>query len=163
MSESKYPFPTPGNDELESRFGIEPKSYSQDQLEAAALAWNEFLKGEQGSALFVKLLAVCEGYATEATVLWDALRSHRTAGLQEFLERPSRYYGKTYQASFLGDRRCRRAFETLADRELIIEWPQKKNSGHEFRVNWVELSVALDALKAQVLPGLDGAVIGVAQ
>jgi hypothetical protein len=154
MNEMKYPFPTAQDDELAQRFGIEPVAYTPAQLEHAATAWQAFLASENDAVVFVQLLSVCEGSATEATILWDALKSHRTVGLHAFLDRPSSYYGKVFQCTFLGDRRCRRAYEVLSDLGLIIEWPTKDKSGHKFRIDWIRLSIELGGQKGQYLPGL---------
>lgn len=158
-----YPFPTPGHDELQSRFGIEPRSYSESELATAATRWDEFLLRGQSAQMFIQLVAVCEGSLAEATVLWDALRAHREVGLQRYLERSSRHYGHLYAQSFLSGRSCRRAFEALADVGLIVLWPQAKTVGHKFRVDWVDLSQRLEQIEELRLPGVDEVVCGQVQ
>ena len=151
-----YPFPTAADDELLSRFGIEPRSYTQDQLDLAANAWESLRLNGLTPSLFVSLIAVCEGSLAEATVLWDGLRLHYLDGLKQFQERSGRYYIDHYSTSFLSERSCRRAFTDLADAGLIILWPRSRTIGQKFRIDWVELSLRLQVLKDSQLPGLDG-------
>ena len=151
-----YPFPTAADEELFSRFGIEPRSYTEEQLDSASQAWDALRISGLTPSLFVSLIAVCEGSLAEATVLWDGLRLHFQDGLKQFQERSGRYYIARYSTTFLSERSCQRAFTDLADAGLIILWPRSRTIGQKFRVDWVELSLRLQGLKDSQLPGLDG-------
>lgn len=151
-----YPFPTPGDDEMQSKLGIEPPAYDPERLEAAAHSWVVWNAAPAGPGLFIRLLAICEGSVAEATVLWDAVRAHQTQGLKRYLERSARHYLQRYGQTMLSERSCRRAIHDLCEAGYLVPWPQAKSSGQRFRLDWVLLADRLQALVGVALPGLEG-------
>jgi len=152
-----YPFPTPGNDELQERFGIEPRPFSTEQLDRAAAKWLVILDKGPSADLYIALVSAFDGDLTDSTIVWDAIKTHSKLGLHKFIERSGAQYKAIYKGvSYLEERRCQRAFQYLAEVGVIHRWPQANTIGQKFRLDWVEVSNRLDALQGSVLPGLDG-------
>jgi hypothetical protein len=80
MSNNIYPFPDGDNDKLKQELNIELREYTKEQKDAAAQAWEEFCRNPVDATMFIKLIAMCDRSLTEATVLWDLLKFHRTTG-----------------------------------------------------------------------------------
>ena len=148
-----YPFPQHEDDELIKRFNIPLRAYSDDQLEAAATSWTEFCSKPMNSAVFVKLIAVCDGSLSKATVLWDALLNHRQWGLKYWQETATTYYIKKYGDAFGSQQRYSEGLQDLGKAELLVHWPVSANVPRKFRVDWVELSEHLSEVSDK-LPGL---------
>lgn len=148
-----YPFPHGDDDELLKRFNIALRVYSDEQLEAAATSWTEFCSGRLDSTVFVKLVAVCEGSLAEATVLWDALLTHRNWSLKYWQETAATQYVKKYGTTFGSRQRYSEALEQLGKAELLVHWPVSANVPRKFRLDWIELSERL-AEVSNKLPGL---------
>jgi hypothetical protein len=154
MTDTKnYPFPCDEDDELKQRFNIDLRAHSSEQLDAAAKSWTAFCWDSMDATVFVKLLAVCEGSLSQATVLWDALRHHRSYGLKVWQEAAAIYYTKKFGEDFGSKRRYSEALQQLADDGLLVHWPVSANVPRKFRLDYVELSERLAEVSSK-LPGL---------
>lgn len=155
INATPQPFPTLENDELYTKYGQQPRMYSAEELETAAISWHLF-KGEKlSSTIYLKLLATCECSMSEAIILWDALSSHRKHGLIKYVDRNSSHYTSRFSASCGVERTYRRALADLFEQGLIVKLPIAASKGYRFRVDWVQLSQRLNALQDVVFPGLD--------
>ena len=148
-----YPFPDGESDVLQQRFSIEPRQYSVERKEAAAMAWHTFCLKPLDAGDFVRMISVCDGNLTEATVLFDALKFHRAKGLVAFVERSTRSYLDEYEAPFTSKSGCHRAVSGLSAQGLIVAWPTAPGAAFKFRLDWIDLSERLAEL-GNKMPGL---------
>jgi hypothetical protein len=148
-----YPFPTAEDDELKQRFNIELRVYTNEQLDAAATSWSEFCSKPLDASVFIQLTALCEGSLSQATVLWDGLRHHRSYGLKVWQEAAAIYYTKKYGDDFGSKRRNSEAMQLLEIDGLVVHWPVSANVPRKFRLDWIELSERLAEVSTK-LPGL---------
>lgn len=158
MSETNttvYPFPDGEENILKHKFNIDLRVYSTEQKDAAAEAWVDFCRNQVDSSMFIKLIALCDGSLTEATVLWDLLKFHRTTGnkLMAWREQSAQDYVDRYGTDFGALRSFRGALLDLSEAGLIVHWPVAANNAKKFRLDWVELCNRL-ALVSIKLPAL---------
>lgn len=158
MSNNIYPFPDGDNDKLKQELNIELREYTKEQKDAAAQEWEEFCRNSVDSTMFIKLIAMCDGSLTEATVLWDLLQFHRTTGnkLMGWQKASAQSYIDKYGKDFGAIRSYQRALEYLEESGLIVLWPMLGgNKGFEkkFRLDWIALSQRLIEVSNK-LPGL---------
>lgn len=152
---TEYPFPDGDNDILKQKFGIELRKYTFDQKEAAANAWTEFCRNQLDSSMFIKLIALCDGSLSEATVLWDLLEFHRKSpnGLNGWRTRAAQEYVGKHGKDFGAVRSYRGAMNDLAGVNLIVHWPVQANVPRKFRIDWIEFSERILEVSSR-LPGL---------
>ena len=153
---TEYPFPDGDNDILKQKFGIELREYTFEHKEAAANAWTEFCRNQVDSSMFIKLIALCDGSLTEATVLWDLLKFHRTTGnkLKGWRSISVQFYVEKHGKEFGAVRSYNRALDDLGASGLIIHWPVQANVPRKFRLDWIEFSQRLVEVSTK-LPSLD--------
>ena len=150
-----YPFPDGEDDLLKQKFGIELREYSIEQKDAAAAAWVDFCRNQVDSSMFIKLIALCDGSLTEATVLWDLLRFHRTTGsnLKGWREISVQVYVEKFGTDYGTARSYNNAINELGNTGLIILWPLSGNVPKKFRLDWIEFSERI-AKVSKKLPSL---------
>ena len=140
-------------DELQRRFNIVPRFIEPALKKAAHVAWVEFCSQPMESVMFIKLLGVCEGNVTEATVLWDILTHHRKRGLDAWRNPELKHYTFNYGKDFGTRSSLHRKIATLGDTGLLIHWPVAAHATYKFRLDWVELYERLLEVSNK-LPGL---------
>lgn len=140
-----YPFPDGEDNILKQKFNIDLREYSTEQKDAAATAWVDFCRNQVDSSMFIKLIALCDGSLTEATVLWDLLKFHRTTGnkLKGWREQSAQEYVDRFGNAFGVARSYRRAMDDLGDSGLIVHWPVAANVQRKFRIDWIEFSIRI--------------------
>jgi hypothetical protein len=150
-----YPFPDGEDDLLKQKFGIELREYSIEQKDAAAAAWVDFCRNQVDSSMFIKLIALCDGSLTEATVLWDLLKFHRTNGnkLKGWREQSAQDYVDRFGVTFGVSRSYRRALDELGASGLLIQWPVATNNPRKFRLDWIDFTNKLKTISSK-LPAL---------
>lgn len=157
MSNNIYPFPDGDNDKLKQELNIDLREYTKEQKDAAAQAWEEFCRNPVDATMFIKLIAMCDGSLTEATVLWDLLKFHRTTGnkLMGWQTAPVQSYLDKYGAEFGVARTYRRALEDLMSDGLVINWPTTTiNAAKKIRLDWIAFTLRLTGVSDK-LPGLN--------
>jgi hypothetical protein len=150
-----YPFPDGEDDLLKQKFNIDLREYSTEQKDAAATAWVDFCRNQVDSSMFIKLIALCDGSLTEATVLWDLLKFHRNTinKLKDWKEQSAQNYVEKYGADFGIVRSYQRALNELTDAGLIIQLPKTGAVIKKFRLDWIEFSEQLSKANTK-LPAL---------
>ena len=150
-----YPFPDGDDDLLKQKFNIDLRVYSTEQKDEAATAWVDFCRSQVDSSMFIKLIALCDGSLTEATVLWDLLKFHRTTGnkLMAWREQSAQDYVERYGIEFGVSRSYRRAFDELGADGLIIHSPVSTNNPRKFRLDWIDFSNKIKTISSK-LPAL---------
>ena len=103
--------------------------------------------------MFIKLLGVCEGNVTEATVLWDIVCYHRRVGLARWRNPELKHYTFNYGKDFGGLHTYYRRIEKLGQEGLLTHWPVAAQATYKFRLDWVELYERLLEVSDK-LPGL---------
>lgn len=142
---TSYPFPDGEDNVLKQKFNIDLREYTTEQKEAAANAWAEFCRNQVDSSMFIKLIALCDGSLSEATVLWDLLEFHRKSpsGLQGWRNIAAQDFVNKFGPDFGVGRSYRRAMDDLAESNLIVHWPVAANVPKKFRIDWVEFSIRI--------------------
>ena len=150
-----YPFPDGEDNILKQKFNIDLREYSTEQKDAAATAWVDFCRNQVDSSMFIKLIALCDGSLTEATVLWDLLKFHRTTGnkLMAWREQSAQDYVERFGNTFGAIRSYRRAMDYLSEAGLIVHWPVATNNSKKFRLDWIEFSAQILQV-SQKLPAM---------
>lgn len=153
---TNYPFPDGEDNVLKQKFNIDLREYTTEQKEAAANAWTEFCRNQLDSSMFIKLIALCDGSLSEATVLWDLLTFHRKSpnGLNGWRTRSAQEYVQRHGKDFGAVRSYQGAMNDLASANLIVHWPVQANVPRKFRLDWVEFSERISEVNSK-LPGLD--------
>lgn len=118
-------------------------------------SWEGFAGQTLDAALFIKLIAVCEGVLPEAVVLWDLIAWHRTTKLDTWRKRSGSQIVLEYGTEFGNERAVRRAVVALDEIGLIELGDTVRNVAQKLRLNWPELEVRLSRVSAK-LPGLSG-------
>jgi hypothetical protein len=159
MSETtptQYPFPDGEDNILKQKFNIDLRVYSTEQKDAAAAAWVDFCRNQVDSSMFIKLIALCDGSLTEATVLWDLLKFHRTTGnkLKGWREISVQFYVDKYGKDFGSARSFNNSLLSLWEAGLIIQWPLSGNVPKKFRIDWIDFYEKLGKVSND-LPGLN--------
>lgn len=152
---STYPFPDGEDNILKQKFNIDLREYSTEQKDAAATAWVDFCRNQVDASMFIKLIALCDGSLTEATVLWDLLKFHRTTGnkLKGWREQSAQDYVDRFGTDFGALRSFRSALIDLSEAGLIVHWPVAANNAKKFRLDWIELFTRLSKVSIR-LPAL---------
>ena len=158
MSNNIYPFPDGDNDKLKQELNIELREYTKEQKDAAAQAWEEFCRNPVDATMFIKLIAMCDRSVTEATVLWDLLKFHRTTGnkLMGWQKASAQSYIDKYGRDFGTVSSYHRALRDLEERCLIVVVPVlggNKGFEKQFRLDWIALVQQLVVI-SEKLPGL---------
>ena len=151
-----YPFPDGEDNILKQKYNIDLREYSTEQKNAAATAWVDFCRNQVDSSMFIKLIALCDGSLTEATVLWDVLKFHRTTGnkLMAWRDISVQFYVDKHGKDFGSVRSFNRALDDLGEAGLIVHWPLVGNVPKKFRLDWIEFTERLAQVSFK-LPGLD--------
>lgn len=151
-----YPFPDGEDNILKQKFNIDLREYSTEQKDAAATAWVDFCRNQVDSSMFIKLIALCDGSLTEATVLWDLLKFHRSNAnkLNGWREQSAQDYIDRYGSDFGGLRSIRGALLDLGEAGLIVHWPVGVNNPKKFRLDWVEFNERVLNVSSK-LPGME--------
>lgn len=156
ITTTTYPFPDGEDNILKQKFNIELRVYSTEQKVAAATAWVDFCRNQVDSTIFIKLISLCDGSLTEATVLWDLLKFHRSNAnkLNGWREQSAQDYIDRYGSEFGGLRSIRSALLDLGEEGLIVHWPVGVNSPKKFRLDWIEFNERLLRVSIK-LPGVE--------
>lgn len=150
-----YPFPDGEDNILKQKFNIDLREYSTEQKDAAATAWVDFCRNQVDSSMFIKLIALCDGSLTEATVLWDLLKFHRTTGnkLKAWREQSAQDYVERFGIEFGVSRSYQNAFRELGEAGLIVHFPVATNNPKKFRLDWIEFVIKINLVSTK-LPAL---------
>ena len=140
-------------DELQRRFNIVPRFIEPELKKAAHAAWVEFCSKPMEPVMFIRLLGVCEGNVTEATVIWDIVCYHRRVGLARWRKPELKHYTVNYGKDFGTIHTFYRRIAVLGQIGLLIHWPVAAQATYKFRLDWVELYERLLEVSDK-LPGL---------